>query len=138
MRNKISQLKLRIAILLVIFCFLPSIVHATDLGFSYGQYSGLSTVDVRYAISVIIRVVLSLLGIITLVMMLYAGYSWMTSGGSQEKIEESKKTITRSVIGLIIILSAYAITTFIFTTVYPLTFNVPYGSCPSGSCINSP
>lgn len=118
--------------------FLPLSSYAADLGFSYGQYSGLTGVDLRFAIAMIIRFVLGLLGIVTLVMMLYAGYTWMISMGNQDAVAKAKKTIIRSAIGLGIILSAYAITNFVFNNVYPATFNNPYGSCPQGQCINGP
>jgi len=38
----------------------------------------------------------------------------MTAGGSDEKVETSKKLLQRSIIGLIIIFSAYSITIFAF------------------------
>ena len=37
----------------------------------------------------------------------------MTSGGNQESIGKAQKTIVAAIIGLIIILSAYAITIYI-------------------------
>lgn len=116
----------------------PTVAYGADLGFSYGQYSGLTGIDIRYAIASIIRLVLSLLGVVALVMMLYAGYTWMISMGNQEQVGKAKKTIIRSAVGLGIVLSAYAITNFIFDNVYPATFNNPYGSCPQGQCINAP
>ena len=68
------------------------------------------------AISVI-KVFLTLLGMIFIVLIMLAGYKWMTSQGNQDKVDEAKKEITRAIIGLIIILAAYSITSFIFTDV---------------------
>mgnify|MGYP001560717069 FL=1 len=76
--------------------------------------TGLTTVDIRTFVSRIIRYFLSLLGIIAVVLIMYAGFLWMTAGGNAEKIEQAKKIITNAVIGLIIITSAYAIVLFIF------------------------
>lgn len=61
----------------------------------------------------IIKIVLSVLGIIFLCLMIYGGYLWMTASGSEEKISKAKSIITNSTIGLIIVLSAYAVTYFI-------------------------
>ncbi|MFH1712133.1 MAG: MMCAP2_0565 family pilin-like conjugal transfer protein [Patescibacteria group bacterium] len=61
----------------------------------------------------ILKVFLGTLGVIFLVIVIYAGFLWMTAGGDDEKVAKAKKLIINGVIGLIIILSAYAITTFI-------------------------
>ena len=53
---------------------------------------------------------LSFLGVITLLIILYAGFLWMTAGGDQEQIGQSKKWLINGVIGLILILTAYSVT----------------------------
>lgn len=113
------------ATITVVALLYSSPVFASDLGFSYGTYSGLTGTDIRFVIATTIRTVLSLLGIILVVMMLYSGFTWMTSAGNEEKLTTAKKTITRSAIGVAIILSSYALTNFIFTTVYPATIGTP-------------
>ena len=81
------------------------------------QIEGLTTVDIRVAAGSIIQLFLGLLGLIALVIVLYAGFVWMTSGGNEEKISQAKKILSAGVIGLMIILSAYAITTFILNEI---------------------
>jgi len=61
----------------------------------------------------IIKIFLSLLGIIFLVIIVYAGAKWMMSGGNEESIGDAKKLIKNSIIGLAIIVCSYAITVFI-------------------------
>ncbi|MDO8581811.1 MAG: Ig-like domain-containing protein [bacterium] len=78
--------------------------------------SGLATTDFRVLIGNIIRIFLGLLGTIAIVLILYAGFMWMTAAGNEEKIEKAKKILTNAVIGLAIILSAYAITSFIISS----------------------
>lgn len=56
-----------------------------------------------------IRVVLSVLGVVFLLLMVLAGQNWMRAGGNEEKVQKAKKQIKSLVIGLIIILAAYAI-----------------------------
>ena len=57
---------------------------------------------------------LSLLGLIFVVLIIWAGYNWMTASGNEEKVTKAKSILTRSIIGLIITLSAYAIWKFLF------------------------
>lgn len=61
----------------------------------------------------VVQWVLSFIGVIFLGLMIYGGFMWMTSGGNQESIGKAQKTIVAAIIGLIIILSAYAITIYI-------------------------
>lgn len=61
----------------------------------------------------IIGIVLSFIGVLFLILMIYAGISWMTAGGSPEKVGKAKGLIINATIGLIIVLAAYAITSFI-------------------------
>jgi len=57
---------------------------------------------------------LSLLAIIFIVLIVLAGYNWMTAGGEEQKVTKAKDSIQKAVIGLIIIMSAYVITAFVF------------------------
>lgn len=61
----------------------------------------------------IIQVFLTIVGVIFLVLMVYAGYLWMTAQGEESKIDKAKDTIKAAVIGLIVVVAAYAITNFI-------------------------
>lgn len=65
------------------------------------------------AVTVIIQWVLSLVGVLFLILMIWGGFSWMTSGGNQEQIKKARRTVTSAAIGLIIVLSAYALTVYI-------------------------
>ena len=61
-----------------------------------------------------IKAFLSLLGIIFIILILYAGYSWMTAGGDESKVQKAKDTIQRAIIGLVITVMAYAIWVFVY------------------------
>lgn len=69
----------------------------------------------------LIGIVLSLIGIVFLVLIIYAGALWMTSAGNERKVLEAKKTLIDSTIGLAIILSAYVITYFIIQSLRSAT-----------------
>ncbi len=83
--------------------------------------TGLGSQDVRQTIGKIINVALSLLGIIVLVIIIYGGFLWMTAGGNDEKVGEAKKWIFGGIIGLVIILSAYAIASFVISNLVTAT-----------------
>lgn len=61
----------------------------------------------------IIKIILSFLGIIFLILIIIGGYQWMTAGGNEEVIKKARTRIINAVIGLAIVLLAYAITYFI-------------------------
>lgn len=65
-------------------------------------------------VGVIINAFISLLGIIFVVLIVSAGFTWMTSEGNEEKIKKATATIKASIIGLIITLSAWSLWNFIF------------------------
>ncbi|MFH1412600.1 MAG: hypothetical protein ABIG10_01035 [bacterium] len=56
---------------------------------------------------------LAFLGVIFLILMIYGGITWMTAGGNDEKVAKARKLLVAAVIGLIIVLSAYAITSYL-------------------------
>lgn len=82
---------------------------------------GLGNTDVRVTVARIIRVAMGLLGIIAVVIILIGGFTWMTAGGNDEKVGEAKKWIFSGIIGLAIILSAYAIATFVINQLVTAT-----------------
>jgi len=50
------------------------------------------------------------LGVVFLGMMIYAGYLWMLARGNEQEVEKAKNIIIYAVIGLVVVLAAYAIT----------------------------
>ena len=90
-------------------------ISTTTLGLDYGASIGLGTQDVRTTIASIIRTAMGLLGIVAVVIILIGGFKWMTAGGNEDQVGEAKKWIFSGVIGLAIILSAYALANFIVT-----------------------
>lgn len=82
------------------------------IGTVYGGNNGDPNTLSR-AIAEIIKVVLGFLGVIFIVLILYAGFMWMTSAGNEEKINTAKKTMVAAIIGTAIVLAAYAITYFV-------------------------
>ena len=61
----------------------------------------------------IIGVVLSFIGALFLILMIYAGILWMTATGNEQSIAKAKTLMINSIIGMIIVFAAYALTNFI-------------------------
>ena len=75
-----------------------------------GHIIGLpENIDFPLTIARIIRVAMGFVGIILLLLILKAGFMWMTSGGDDEKVKEARKTLINAIIGLFLMLSAYSI-----------------------------
>jgi len=72
-----------------------------------------TSTDLSTVIGTIINIVLGLLGIILLVIVLYAGFLWMTAGGKSEQVDKAKDWLINGVIGLVLVLAAYAIANFV-------------------------
>ncbi len=68
-----------------------------------------------------ITVLLGVLGIIFVIMVIYAGILYMTAGGEDDKVKKAKKLLTQSIIGLVIIVSAYSISTFVISQLVGVT-----------------
>ena len=69
----------------------------------------------------LINVALSLLGIIAVVIVLIGGFKWMTAGGNDDKIAEARKLIFAGIVGMAIILSAWAIARFVLANLLSAT-----------------
>jgi len=107
---------------------IPSVVFAADelntndLGVNAIQSTiKLGSGDVRQTAARIINVALGFLGIVAVVIVLLGGFKWMIAGGNDEKTAEAKKLIVSGIIGLAIILSAWAITSFVISRLVTAT-----------------
>ena len=69
----------------------------------------------------IIQIFLGLLGFIALIIIIYGGFVWMTSGGNQEKINKAKGILKSAIIGLLIILFSYVIVSVVMRAVVGVT-----------------
>lgn len=91
------------------------------LGSDFGDSTGLGQGDLKETIGSLINVALQFLGVVTVVIILYGGFKWMTAGGNEEKVGEAKRLIIAGIIGLAIILSAYAISSFVIGSILTAT-----------------
>ena len=92
-----------------------------------GDRAGTSQDTLEGVTGSIINAALTLVGIIFLLLMVYAGYLWMTARGEEDQISKAKKIISGTMIGLVLVLSAYAITVFVTGR---FESQGPPGQCP--------
>ena len=82
---------------------------------------GFSESDPRDVIARVIKIVLGFLGTIAVVLIIVAGFQWMTAAGNEDKVGKAKKIMTAAVIGLVIVLMAYALSTFVINAIIGAT-----------------
>ncbi len=113
----LEKLGVLLAIGLLSVPMLAAPVHAQDIGTHLDTAAGSAglsaSTDLATIIGSLINVFLTILGIILLVLILYAGFLWMTAGGETDKTKKAKDIMINAVIGLIILLAAYAISNFV-------------------------
>jgi len=119
--------KIKLTILLGAFLVMivaANFVLAADFGVNAvnnGLGGSLAATDPRVVIGRIIQIALSFLGAIAVVIIMYAGFLWMSSGGDEEKITRAQAILRNAIIGLIIILASWGIATFILTQIMNAT-----------------
>ena len=102
-----------------------ALAQAEDIGIDALDSVNLGRAELTDTIAQLINVFLGFLGVITVILIIYGGWMWMTSQGSAEKVQKAKLILTSAVIGLVIILSAYAIARFVLSNIYDATYGDP-------------
>lgn len=135
MLSRVGKIFLIIFLFSLLFSFRVNLVLAkgydfedqsglADTGFFAGyDYDDLWNKPIPEIIGEIVKVVLSFLGVIFLILMIYGGYTWMIARGNEQEVEKAKSLIRNAVIGLIIVLAAYTVTFFVY---WWLGYLVPY------------
>ncbi len=107
--------KVLLTVAMLALVLMPALVLAApNLGLNeFGSQTQLGTKQLTTTIASIINVAMGLLGMVVVILILVGGFLWMTAAGSDEQITKAKGFIFGGVIGLAIILSAYAIAQFV-------------------------
>jgi len=106
-------------ILTVLLLSAAGMAKADNLGDAWNKL-GLTASSAGYAenspeavIAYGIQIVLSFVGVVFLILMIYGGFLWMTARGVEEQVTKAKNIIIAAIIGLIIVIAAYAISYFV-------------------------
>lgn len=126
-KTKYSLLTLTSAFLLMVFALLPQAmvqaqnrINPREAFQQTIQRAGLAENEITTVETAAGRVVftaLTYIGVITLILIIYAGGMWATARGNEEQIKRAKKILIGSVIGLIIIFMAGAIANVLIRTI---------------------
>ena len=88
-----------------------------DTGYEAGyDEAGLTDVSVEDTTGKVIKMILGYIGVFFLLLTIYAGFVWMLARGNEQEIEKAKKILQNAIIGLIVVLFAYAITYLVAST----------------------
>ena len=90
---------------------------AQDVGVTAGYNPDSPDNKALILVQTVINIFLSVIGVLLLVYIIYAGYNWLTAQGEEEKVTSAKETIQRAIVGAIIIVAAYAISTFVMSRI---------------------
>ncbi len=61
----------------------------------------------------VINIILGFLGVIAVIIIIMAGFQWMTAGGEEEKVAEARQRLIQGAIGLVLIIAAWMIAYFV-------------------------
>jgi hypothetical protein len=106
-----------ISLLVAVLVFTPQVFAYDENLHTMSDVSGLPTADIRLIIARIIRIVISVLGIVLVILIVYAGYLYMLARGDAEKTKHAWAIIRNAIIGLAIVLASYAIATFVINAI---------------------
>ena len=131
MKNKLGKILFAFISLgsLLAFNFALAQTTGDQTGSFFAEQIGLVSGDPRVIIASVIRIALGFLGIISVILIIYGGWMYMISEGDSEKVNKAKRIIINAIIGLLIIVSAFAITSFILNSLNQGGGNLGGGSC---------
>jgi hypothetical protein len=94
--------------------FLGELQNAgSNTGLVAGGSEDAGETQITNTIATGIEILLGFVGVIFLILMVYAGFMWMLARGNEQAIEKSKHLMESAIIGLVIVLAAYGITVFV-------------------------
>lgn len=93
----------------------------TSLGDVKAKLTDTGNLELPQLIGGIINVFLGVLGIIFVIYTVYAGILWMTAGGKPDNVTKAKEMLKNAIVGIIIIVAAYAISNFVISQIITAT-----------------
>lgn len=128
--------KSKIAGLIAPFAFyaIPAAVLAAGTELVPAETLG-KTPNIINVVSTIIRLVLIIAFVLAFIMLLVGGIRWIMAGGDEKSVEKARNTITAALIGLVVVLIAYALIRIVetFFGISIITGGVSIPTIPAGS-----
>lgn len=69
--------------------------------------------DATAVAKTVVNILMFVVGLLSVVMIIYSGLQFITQGSNPTKVEAAKKTLTASIIGLAVAILSYAIVNFV-------------------------
>lgn len=93
--------------------------NPAQTGANAAKADGMPTelIGVNGVFTKITNTILYAVGIISVIMLIYGGLRYITSGGDSKKVTDAKNTIMYAIIGLIIAILSYAIVNFVINAI---------------------
>jgi hypothetical protein len=127
LKLKIQNLKLKTVCIIFyyvsFFCVTNYVLADEDLsqsaleqlqaGGKKANYNVENTSDPREIVSMIIKGILGLTASISVALIIYAGFLYLTSRGDESQVEKAKNLLTAAIIGAVIVFAAYSISYFV-------------------------
>jgi hypothetical protein len=91
------------------------------VGEAFGEDPGVdrnNVRDIRLVIANAIRVFLGFMGVVFLILIIYAGILWMTAAGKEDQVGKAKSLLIAATIGLIIVVASFAIAELITIKIF--------------------
>ncbi|MDD4412562.1 MAG: hypothetical protein PHR00_02870 [Patescibacteria group bacterium] len=92
-----------------------------QVGFTSFEDIGMGKRDPRRIIAAAINVMLGFMGVVATCFIIYGGWLWMNAKGNEAQIEKARTLLKNSIIGLLIILSAFALAIYITRVLLGIT-----------------
>ncbi|RJO58866.1 hypothetical protein C4546_04675 [Candidatus Parcubacteria bacterium] len=117
MRNKISGL---FSLTFLAFGLIAKPVWAFTIE-DLGPQTGLAATELKPLLINAISFVLGLIGLISVIMVIYGGAVWLTASGNEDRLEHAKKIISGAVVGVFLVLTSWALFSTVLKGVVQVT-----------------
>lgn len=91
----------------------PVLNKLQEVGSGGGYVTNTTIANPAKVAGLVVRAFINFLGIAFIILMVMAGYNWMTAAGNEEQVKKAQTTIKQSLIGLVVAVSAWTLWNFV-------------------------
>ena len=88
-------------------------INGASAGSSCGPSGGTTTTSISSVANTVVNIFTYVVGIISVIMLIVAGFRYVTSGGESSKVSGAKNTLIYAIVGIVIVLAAKIIVSFV-------------------------
>ncbi len=98
--------------LIILAAFFPQLASAQGLENPLGNITSLEQL-----LTQVVRIFLGIMAFLATIMVIWGGFTLMTSGGNSEKVQKGKDTLVWALLGLAVVFLSWAIVKFVFDVI---------------------